>query len=70
MAKTSRLDIIINDKLSAIFDGLVEDEGISRAEVVRRAVFTYAVLKQQQNQNKKLELVDQDGSNRKEVILM
>ncbi len=69
MAKTSRLDIIINDKLSAIFNDLANEDGISRAEIVRRSVFTYKVLKDQQKKNKKLELVDQDN-NRKEIVLV
>jgi len=69
MAKTSRLDIVMNDKLTSIFNELANEDGISKAEIVRRAVFTYKVLKDQQKKNKKLELVDQDD-NRKEIILV
>ena len=70
MARSSRLDIVMNDKLTAIFDALAKDDGITRAEVVRRAVSTYKVLKDQQNKNKKIELVDENNNTRKEVILM
>ena len=60
----------MNDKLAAIFDAIAKDDGITRAEVVRRAVCTYKVLKDQQNKNKKIELVDENNNTRKEVILM
>ena len=70
MAKASRLDIVMNDKLTAIFDELAKEDGITRAEIVRRAVSTYKVLKDQQRQNRKIELVDENNANRKEVILM
>ena len=65
-----RLDIVMNDKLTAIFDELTKEDGITRAEIVRRAVSTYKVLKDQQRQNRKIELVDENNANRKEVILM
>ena len=70
MAKTSRLDITLNDQLTEVFDDIQKEEGITRAEVVRRAVAYYRILRDQKSHNKKVLLADQDGSNQKELLLI
>lgn len=70
MAKTSRLDITLNDQLTEVFDDIQKEEGITRAEVVRRAVAYYRILRDQKSHNKKVLLSDQDGSNQKELLLI
>ena len=70
MAKTSRLDITLNDQLTEVFNEIQKEEGITRAEVVRRAVAYYRILRDQKSQDKKVLLVDEDGSNQKELVLI
>ena len=71
MAKNSRLDITLNDKMEAIFDGITDEENITRAEVVRRAVATYRVLRDQTKRlDKKVMIEDADGRNKKELIVI
>ncbi len=71
MAKNSRLDIILNDKMTEVFDVIAKEENISRAEVVRRAIATYRVLRDQTKRlDKKVMIEDSDGSNKKELIVI
>lgn len=70
MAKTSRLDINLNDQMTEVFDEIQKEEGITRAEVVRRAVAYYRILRDQKSHNRKVLLADQDGKNQKELLLV
>ena len=70
MAKASRLDITLNDQLTEVFDEIQKEEGITRAEVVRRAVAYYRILRDQKTHDNKVLLVDHDGSNQKELLLI
>lgn len=70
MAKTSRLDINLNDQMTEVFDEIQKEEGITRAEVVRRAVAYYRILRDQKSHNRKVLLADQDGKNQKELLLI
>jgi len=70
MTKASRLDIILNDQLTEVFDDIQREEGITRAEVVRRAVAYYRILRDQKSNNKKVLLADEDGRNPKELLLI
>ncbi len=70
MAKNSRLDINLNDQMTEVFDEIQKEEGITRAEVVRRAVAYYRILRDQKSHNRKVLLADQDGKNQKELLLI
>lgn len=71
MAKSSRLDIILNDQMTQIFDAIEKEEGITKAEIVRRAMATYRVLRDQTKRlGKKVMIEDSDGSNKKELIVI
>lgn len=71
MAKSSRLDIILNDQMTQIFDAIEKEEGITKAEIVRRAMSTYRVLRDQTKRlGKKVMIEDSDGSNKKELIVI
>ena len=70
MAKKFGLNIVMNDKMASIFDAIAEEEGITRAEVVRRAVAYYRILRDQKSHNRKVLLADQDGKNQKELLLI
>lgn len=70
MAKTSRLDINLNDQMTEVFDEIQKEEGITRAEVVRRAVAYCRILRDQKSHNRKVLLADQDGKNQKELLLI
>ena len=70
MKKTSRLDINLNDQMTEVFDEIQKEEGITKAEIVRRAVAYYRILRDQKSNNKRVMLADQDGTNQKELILI
>ena len=70
MAHSSRLDITLNDQLTEVFDGIQKEEGITRAEVVRRAVAYYRILRHQKEHNRKVLLADETGDNLKELLLI
>lgn len=48
MMETSRFDVILNEEMTRLFDNLAEQDGVSRVEIFKRAMATYALLKEQQ----------------------
>jgi len=70
MKRASRLDLDLNDQMTEVFDEIQKEDGITKAEIVRRAVAYYRILRDQKSNNRKVLLVDQDGSNAKELILI
>ena len=70
MGRTSRLDITLNDKLTELFDDLAKEDNISRTEVLKRAMATYRILKEQQKQKKKIVFRSDDGSADRELLLL
>ncbi len=70
MKRASRLDLYLNDQMTEVFDEIQKEDGITKAEIVRRSVAYYRILRDQKSNNRKVLLVDQDGSNAKELILI
>jgi len=70
MKRASRLDLDLNDQMTEVFDEIQKEDGITKSEIVRRAVAYYRILRDQKSNNRKVLLVDQDGSNAKELILI
>ena len=64
-----RLDITMNQEMTAVLDEITEEDGIPRHEVIVKAVAYYRILRHQRNQGNKVLLSDENGDNQKELIL-
>lgn len=49
MTPRTRFDVTLNDRLARDFEEIANDEGVSRAEIFKRAIAAYKVLKQEEN---------------------
>ena len=69
MTRCSRLDIIMNQEMTAVLDEITKEDRIPRHEVIVKAVAYYRILRDQRDQGKKVLLSDENGENLKELLL-
>lgn len=63
----TRFDVTLNEKLAKDFEELALSEGVSRAEIFKRAMAAYKIIKQIQNSDAKI-VVQRDGQLDRELI--
>jgi Arc/MetJ-type ribon-helix-helix transcriptional regulator len=70
--KTERLALRVSEAFLEGLDELVDEEGLSRAEVVRRAVALLAFARKEQQEGRRMGFfVEEDGQPRiKEVVTL
>lgn len=57
---TTRLNVNVNDATAAALRDLAAEEGTTVTEIVRRAVSVYKFFDDARDQNKTIQLVDED----------
>jgi hypothetical protein len=62
-----KLSINIGDKLSAVFEDICKEDGISKQDLLRRSLMTYAVLSREVSKGSRLIL--RNGEEEKEIAL-
>ena len=68
MADT-RFEVRLNQRLAQDFDTIASENGLSRAEVFRRAIALYKLAKETERQSGHVILRSQEGSERELVSL-
>lgn len=72
MSKSSRFDVVLNEKMTELFDSLAKEENLSRTEIFKRAIATYHLLKQQTKSGAKvfIKTNDKSSSNDRELLVI
>ncbi|MDQ2733029.1 MAG: ribbon-helix-helix protein, CopG family [Armatimonadota bacterium] len=64
-----RYTIDLGTKLDKLLDDLATSHEITKSEIIRRAVASYAYLDEERSQGKKISIVDEQNRTVKEVVL-
>ena len=67
---SKKLNILMNDAMAAVFDEIQKEDGITQAEVVRRSVAYYRILRDQKRKGGTVMLIDSNYINMKELELL
>ncbi|WP_195849367.1 ribbon-helix-helix protein, CopG family [Arthrobacter sp. AQ5-05] len=65
-----RLNVNMNEKTAKELREVAESEGLSITEVVRRAIALYRYVRSETKRGRVISIMDKDGSNRSEIVLM
>jgi len=65
----TRFDVTLNERLAQDFDSLARTEGVNRAEIFKRALAAYKVLKQEENKGSQI-LIREDGQMDRRLIAL
>jgi metal-responsive CopG/Arc/MetJ family transcriptional regulator len=69
MSARTRFDVILNERLARDFDLLAESEGVNRAEIFKRALAAYKVLKQEEDKGAKI-IIRESGQMDRQLIAL
>ena len=67
---SKKLNILMNDAMAAVFDEIQKEDGITQAEVVRRSVAYYRILRDQKRKGGTVMLIDSNHIDMKELELL
>ena len=67
---SKKLNILMNDAMAAVFDEIQKEDGITQAEVVRRSVAYYRILRDQKRKGGTVVLIDSNRIDMKELELL
>jgi hypothetical protein len=65
-----RLNVNMNEKTALELREVAKSDGISITEVVRRAIALYRYVRAETKKGRVLQIMDKDGTNRSEIVLM
>jgi predicted transcriptional regulator len=65
----SRYTIDFGEKFDKLLDGLASAQETTKAEIIRRAVASYAYLNHERDEGHRLQIVDDLAKTTKEVVL-
>lgn len=65
-----RLNVNLNKETAAALKELAEKQGISLTEAVRRAIALLKFIDDEQAEGRKIQTMDSDGKNKRELVLM
>jgi hypothetical protein len=65
-----RLNVNMNEKTALELREVAQGDGISITEVVRRAIALYRYVRAETRKGRVLQIMDKDGTNRSEIVLM
>ena len=66
----ARLNVNMNAQTADALRQLARDNGISFTEAVRRAISIYKFFEDEMAQGRKIQTMDRDGGNKRDVVLM
>ncbi|MFM7304313.1 MAG: ribbon-helix-helix domain-containing protein [Alphaproteobacteria bacterium] len=69
MPASTRFDITMNERLAEDFDELAKSEGLSRAEIFKRAFATYRALKQEADKGAQI-IIKEEGKMDRQLIAL
>ena len=67
---SKKLNLLMNDAMAAVFDEIQKEDGITQAEVVRRSVAYYRILRDQKRKGGTVMLIDSNRIDMKELELL
>lgn len=70
VAKQARLNVNMNAQTADALRRLARDNDISFTEAVRRAISIYKFFEDEMAQGRKIQTMDLDGGNKRDVVLM
>ncbi|WP_026541650.1 ribbon-helix-helix protein, CopG family [Paenarthrobacter nicotinovorans] len=65
-----RLNVNLNKETAAALKEIAAKENISLTEAVRRAIAILKFVEEEQDRGRKIQTMDQDGKDKRELILM
>lgn len=65
-----RLNVNLNKETAAALRELADEQGISFTEAVRRAISVYKYVSDEQSQGRKIQTMDSNDKNKRELVLM
>jgi len=67
---SKKLNILMNDAMATVFDEIQKEDGITQAEVVRRSVAYYRILRDQKRKGGTVMLIDSNHIDMKKLELL
>jgi hypothetical protein len=65
-----RLNVNLNKETAAALKELADKQGISLTEAVRRSIALLKFIEDEQAEGRKIQTMDSDGKNKRELVLM
>lgn len=65
-----RLNVNLNKETAAALKDITDKQGISLTEAVRRAIALLKYIDDERTQGRKIQTMDADGKNKRELVLM
>lgn len=65
-----RLNVNLNKETAAALKEIAEKQGISLTEAVRRAIALLKFIDEEQAEGRKIQTMEGDGKNKRELVLM
>jgi hypothetical protein len=65
-----RLNVNLNKETAAALKDIAEKQGISLTEAVRRAIALLKFVDEERTAGRKIQTMDSDGKNKRELVLM
>lgn len=65
-----RLNVNMNEQTAKDLKELADRDGLSFTETIRRAIAIYKYIRDEVRQGRIIQTMDQDGKNRREIVLM
>ncbi len=65
-----RLNVNLNKETAAALKELADKQGISLTEAVRRSIALLKFIEDEQADGRKIQTMDSDGKNKRELVLM
>ena len=69
MSVRTRFDVTLNERLAQDFDSLARSEGVNRAEIFKRALAAYKVLKQEEDKGAQI-IIRENGQMDRQLIAL
>ena len=69
MSARTRFDVTLNERLAQDFDSLARSEDVSRAEIFKRALAAYKVLKQEEDKGAQI-IIRENGQMDRQLIAL
>jgi len=70
MSDLVRLNVNLNKETAAALKEIADERGISLTEAIRRAVSVLKFVSDEQAAGRKIQAMEQDGSDKRELVMM
>ena len=70
MSDLTRLNVNLNQETAAALKTIASDNNISLTEAIRRAIALLKFIEDEIGDDRKVQIMDRDGRNKRELVLM